>query len=1590
MNRLHSILPILISSLIVPISASSFNAKVAIAQTANQSETITAQQLTDCQNSLTADINAQWDYKAFQAYQELLISCGDVFSEVIKNDINVEPHHQTLLSNFLGFTGQQALTFPYSDTTQGSSLRNQTQTLLKQQLGLAQEQGDRFQEATILYWLGSIGSNYEESLESFQQAIALYQSLDALPQQTDSSILIRINNRSTAWGQITTLQSSNATPNDFVAATLYELGRDYRDSDRHDEAIATFEELLAIAKSQNDSTKEADALFELGLSHQAAGNREQALDILESCLQLIRETKGELAEAKILRNLGEKYQFGDAQDMEITFGFYDRALAIYRQLNLLDQQAQTLYDIGYAHYRQQAYEEVFNTSIQALDLVSQIEDGDRQTVLLIEFAPIVGHLQNNSPDKAILLVQRRLELFQKLGDLKQQASSLNFIGFLYSYTLQQYKPAFEYYQQSLNIYRQLGNKEKEAQILNRLGSLHYDQGSQASNQLDQIHQQFSLALPLHKQAIEIYQTLAKKSDDREKQLWELAEYIRILENQYSRHTNQNTIQQNDHGYWSEAEQAVREFREQAIAIYRELGSEDKVLDMRISLLTTDGTRLLHRSRELRDMGDVELAKELNQQALEAHLEAINLHKEAIRYLEITSPEKTNIIQSHQSQLSSLYSYFASQYLYSDEYEQALKFAQSYEESTGAQFRVAEILRSMGNYSLEKITHSRFSRTGEAPKLYSSDFGLGGYENMSDPLDKKRVLSLSLQTSLTDQDIDEYKKALDYSQQALEIYTKNTHAYNVQSLLVEIGDIYVHLQQTDRALEYYQQAIEIEGEDLNEIVKASLLHALAFRYQQLNLNDLALKTYQQALEICQKYESVSRESDVLLGIARYYQYLENDELALQYLQQSYEVIDDFSPSYSARYSLHKLGKFSLEKGDLVQASDYFQQEIEVTKNIGDRHSEKLSLQKIGDLYLEQGHIDYALDIHQQYLALIQDGGSLIKKFQAHLDLGQKYQEQAQFDSALMFYQQALAIAYELREDPLFVGTDWTGSVTSQIAALYEAQNQPELAIAFYKSAINTYEKIRADYKEQSSATIGSTGVDFDALFLARNQDHYRALADLLLKQDRVLEAQRVLDLLKVQELDQYLNNVRGTANTEKGIAHHRSETLIMERHQVILDDAIQVGKSLTKLNQIPVGDRTPDQRKQITQLRQSKEQLSETFRTFVGSDVVQTELDKLRQNTNGENFDLDLYAKALKDDLQELDNAVIVYPLILDDRLELILLSADAPPFRRTVSISRVDLNEKILRYRQALTRPQLRRNLDAVQSASKKLYDLLIAPIEKDLYALATKTIIYAPDGPLRYAPLSSLYDGKQWLIENYNINNITAVSLTNFTDKPSQELSILAGAFTDTQSSIKVGDRQFTFSPLPYAKSEVEILAQTISATQTRFDNDFNADIRFEVEDYNIVHLATHAQFVSGDPEESFILFNNQQKQTLKDVEKWDLSNVDLMVLSACQTALGHELGDGEEILGLGFQMQRAGAKSIMASLWSVDDGGTQTLMNNFYAILANQPKITKAEALRQAQVALIQSKDPVTERSITAPSTSNYAHPYYWSSFILIGNGL
>ena len=470
------------------------------------------------------------------------------------------------------------------------------------------------------------------------------------------------------------------------------------------------------------------------------------------------------------------------------------------------------------------------------------------------------------------------------------------------------------------------------------------------------------------------------------------------------------------------------------------------------------------------------------------------------------------------------------------------------------------------------------------------------------------------------------------------------------------------------------------------------------------------------------------------------------------------------------------------------------------------------------------------------------------------------------------------------------------------------SQPELSILFYKQAVNTFEAIRKDIKELKKEEQQS--------YITSIAESYRDLADILIRQDRVVEALQILDLLKVQELEDYLKNIKGSDRSAQGVRLLAPEKAISDKLLAIsFDNGKEINRQLAnQIQQIP-----------------------------------KSEINKVPEY------------------LQQIPKGtVLLYPLILGDRLEIILFSPNSLPISRSVKISKAKLESLITEYRAGL----LDAGSESVKDDSKALYDVLIKPIENELVTAKAETILYAPDGILRYVPLAALYDGKQWLTEKYRINNLIAYSLSDFSPKPKNQPNILAGAFGGN-----TGTKKFGQNALPATLTEVKAIANSFPNSVTLTEDKFSRQaLESKFKNHNILHLATHAQFNTGSPDNSFIIFGNGDKISLNEITDWQIPNIDLIILSACQTGVG-KLGDGVEILGFGYQIQKAGAKTAIATLWSVNDDSTQALMSAFYDEL-KKGDVTSTEALHRAQVALIKS--------------SKYNHPNYWSAFFAIGNGL
>ncbi len=327
-------------------------------------------------------------------------------------------------------------------------------------------------------------------------------------------------------------------------------------------------------------------------------------------------------------------------------------------------------------------------------------------------------------------------------------------------------------------------------------------------------------------------------------------------------------------------------------------------------------------------------------------------------------------------------------------------------------------------------------------------------------------------------------------------------------------------------------------------------------------------------------------------------------------------------------------------------------------------------------------------------------------------------------------------------------------------------------------------------------------------------------------------------------------------------------------------------------------------------------------------------------------------------------ATVVYPIILPDRLAVILSTGDQPLRYYSIEQSQAQTNQTIAAMYRSLnpvSDSQERRRL------SQQLYDWLIRPAAQDGALKDTKTLVFVLDGQLRNIPMSALYDGQNYLIEQYAVTLSPGLQLmASHSIQPSQSSAIVAG----------ISDARSGFAALPAVATEVNTIANTI-ASSTLLNQAFTGNAlaaRIKGSQADIVHLATHGQF-SSQLEDTFLLtwdgrLNVKElAELLRSRDGQNRQAIELLVLSACDTATG----DDRAALGLAGLAVKSGARSTIATLWPVKDKAAALLMTQFYENLRKH-HANKAEALRQAQLHLIRQTD--------------FREPFFWSGVVLVGN--
>lgn len=358
----------------------------------------------------------------------------------------------------------------------------------------------------------------------------------------------------------------------------------------------------------------------------------------------------------------------------------------------------------------------------------------------------------------------------------------------------------------------------------------------------------------------------------------------------------------------------------------------------------------------------------------------------------------------------------------------------------------------------------------------------------------------------------------------------------------------------------------------------------------------------------------------------------------------------------------------------------------------------------------------------------------------------------------------------------------------------------------------------------------------------------------------------------------------------------------------------------------------------------------------------------------DNFFRDACADVAPRLIDQIDRtAAVFYPIILGDRLEVIVALPNQPLRSHRIDKPQAEFEQSI-----RLTRTALRRAAfpEEYLPQAQQLYDWLIRPVEPDLAAHNIRTLVFVPDGSLRNLPMAILHDGQQYLIEKYSVALTSGLQLLPAQPLPNRAVRVLLGGLSAANQG---------FAPLPAVEQEVEQISTKMPANVLLNQAFTRANLERQLSErsFPIIHLATHGQFSSAADQTFLVTWDDRltvrQLDTLLRINESvrtqqpapRRSAIELLILSACQTAAGDE----RAALGMAGIAIRSGARSTLATLWLVNDRATADLIAEFYNQFI-QNGTSKAEALRQAQLKLL--------------SQPQSRHPYFWASFVLIGNWL
>jgi len=861
-------------------------------------------------------------------------------------------------------------------------------------------------------------------------------------------------------------------------------------------------------------------------------------------------------------------------------------------------------------------------------------------------------------------------------------------------------------------------------------------------------------------------------------------------------------------------------------------------------------------------------------------------------------------------------------------------------------------------------------------------GFAGLENANFP-DINDMGLCAVALGLLRDGKSDWSGALEAYAVALDVFSRTGERQFEGVTLNNIGVVYQKQGRYEEALAKFNEQLDIDRELKNRISEGRTLSNIAAIYQSQGRYENALTIFEMALDIARKTDDRESEAVNLNNIAVIYSSQGRYDEALITYEASLAIYRQIDHQAGIGTALSNIAGIFHTQGRYAEAIMTFELSLDIRREIGDRSGEGITLNNIAGVFESQEQYVEALALYEEALVIMRELGNVLGEARALNNIGSIYSSQGQYEEALIQFEATLEIRRDIGD------REGEGTTLGNIAGVYHSQGRYEEALALYDEALIIAREVgdalgeaitlnnialvyydegnrleARNYYEQSIQAIESirtiSGNDIArAGFIAEYSYLYSNVMELYLQDNLFVEA--------------FLINEQGRARSfGDGLATGRVQ-LTDNENTSLIDAELSSYNAVIIAQDVLAQARTldPPDPELLADLEVQLEDAETSHDEALAAIAARS--DQLAALVLGRRAVLDLPdVQALLD-----TQSTLVSFWVLEDRTIAFILtdsSFDVIP----LDVSEETLNTQVTAFHDFPETASLH------PEPAVTLYETLITPIRP---ILNTPHLIIVPHQSLHYVPFAALTDGQRYLMDDFSITYLPNASMLQFLPDSDETPTFDTALILGNPASDTADEFDNPLTNLPNAALSAQIIAGLFDTTPLIGEAATETVVRDNVSAANILHLGAHGRFNTVAPMQSTLYLTPGDDETdvgddgrlhVDEVYSLPMDNIQLVVLSACETNLGYldrdnpltNISAGDELVSLNraFLFQ---SPTVISTLWTVDDAATGLLMEQFYRYLLDGK--SKADALRLAQLNV----------------REQYPNPYYWAGFILSGDG-